>query len=222
MGSLPQLLLELFLSALPKNHSETALDAISLQTACLSVDSPSGATLTELFVHDLVNGFANTQKWTRRQTFAYVCERVLLDHALSMEQFRYFLLPHLIAMADDSVVNVRIAVCRALSLCDSSVQSHAIASDSRRLSPLTVETVLERLAADADMDVARAARQAMGQTVGNETVDVSMRGFRIRERENAFLDVHLVDNYEEDDMSLCSDYTNSETPTRNKQMGLSD
>ncbi|EYC16957.1 hypothetical protein Y032_0032g2590 [Ancylostoma ceylanicum] len=187
-----------------------------------SVDSPSPATLTELFVHDLVSGFANTQKWTRRQTFAYVCERVLLDHALSMEQFRYFLLPHLIAMADDSVVNVRIAVCRALSLCDSSVQSHAIASDSRRLSPLTVETVLERLAADPDMDVARAARQAMGQTVGNETVDVSMRGFRIREKENAFLDVQLVDNYEEDDMSLCSDYTSSETPTRNKQMGLSE
>lgn len=25
-------------------------------------------TLTELFVQDLVNGFANTQKWTRRQT----------------------------------------------------------------------------------------------------------------------------------------------------------
>lgn len=169
-----------------------------------------------------------------------MCERVLLDHALSMDQFRYFLLPHLIAMADDSefatgfpfsvkckatiffegVVNVRIAVCRALSLCDSSVQSHAIASDSRRLSPLTVETVLERLAADADMDVARAARQAMGQTVGNETVDVSMRGFRIREKENAYLDVQLVDNYEEDDMSLCSDYTSSETPTRNKQMGL--
>ncbi|KHJ94231.1 hypothetical protein OESDEN_05846 [Oesophagostomum dentatum] len=184
-----------------------------------SVDGPSDATLTELFVNDLVNGFANTQKWTRRQTFAYVCERVLLDHALSMEQFRYFLLPHLIAMADDSVVNVRIAVCRALALCDTSLQSHAIASDSRRLSPLTVKTVLERLAEDADMDVSRAARQALGQTIGGETVDISIRGFRIREKENAFLDAHLVDNYEEDDMSLCSDYT-SETSIRSTQLAL--
>ncbi|KAK6728968.1 hypothetical protein RB195_006180 [Necator americanus] len=184
-----------------------------------SVDASSHTTLTELFVHDLVSGFANTQKWTRRQTFAYVCERVLLDHALSMEQFRYFLLSHLIAMADDSVVNVRIAVCRALSLCDSSLHSHAIAGDSRRLAPLTVNTVLERLAADTDMDVARAARQALGQTTGTETIDISMRGFRIREKENAFLDLQLVDNFEEDDMSLCSDYT-SGTPVRQSQIGF--
>lgn len=171
-------------------------------------------TLTELFVQDLVNGFANTQKWTRRQTFAYVCERVLLDHSLSMEQFRYFLLPHLISMATDSVVNVRIAVCRALSLCDSSLQSHAIASDSKRLEPLTVRTVLDRLAEDDDMDVSRAARQAMGQTVGSEVVDITTRGFRIRDKENALLDSQMVDNYDENDMSLCSDYTSSETSLR--------
>nr|CDJ80497.1 HEAT domain containing protein [Haemonchus contortus] len=172
-----------------------------------SSDSPTGSTLTELFIQDLVNGFANTQKWTRRQTFAYVCERVLLDHSLSMEQFRFFLLPHLISMATDSVVNVRIAVCRALSHCDSTLQSHAIASDSKRLTPLTVKTVLDRLANDDDMDVARAARLALGQTVGSETVDISMRGFRIREKENAMLDSQLVDDYEENDMSLCSDYS---------------
>ncbi|KAK6056958.1 HEAT repeat protein, partial [Cooperia oncophora] len=177
-----------------------------------SNDSSSGSTLTELFIQDLVNGFANTQKWTRRQTFAYVCERVLLDHSLSMEQFRYFLLPHLISMATDNVVNVRIAVCRALTLCDASLQSHAIASDSKRLTPLTVKTVLDRLANDDDMDVARAARVALGQTVGNEVVDIAMRGFRIREKENAMLDSQLVDDYEENDMSLCSDY--SETSLR--------
>ncbi|WKX90212.1 hypothetical protein Q1695_009227 [Nippostrongylus brasiliensis] len=179
-----------------------------------SSDCPKGTTLTELFIQDLVNGFANTQKWTRRQTFAYVCERVLVDHSLSMEQFRCFLLPHLISMATDSVVNVRIAVCRALSLCDSSMQSHAIASDSKRLTPLTVRTVLDRLAEDEDMDVARAARQALGQTIGSETVDIAMRGFRIREKENALLDSQLVDNYEQNDMSLCSDYTNSDTSVR--------
>ncbi|VDL70336.1 unnamed protein product [Nippostrongylus brasiliensis] len=33
-----------------------------------SSDCPKGTTLTELFIQDLVNGFANTQKWTRRQT----------------------------------------------------------------------------------------------------------------------------------------------------------
>ncbi|VDM69045.1 unnamed protein product [Strongylus vulgaris] len=137
-----------------------------------SVDAPSGATLTELFVHDLVS----------------------------------------------DVINVRIAVCRALSLCDSTVQSDAIASDSRGQSPLTVETVLERLAEDSDMDVARAARQAMGRTIGSETVDISMRGFRIREKENSLLDAQMIDNYEEDDMSLCSDYATSETSIRSTQL----
>lgn len=77
-----------------------------------------------------------------------------------------------------------------------------------------MRTVLDRLAEDDDMDVSRAARQAMGQTVGSEVVDITTRGFRIRDKENALLDSQMVDNYDENDMSLCSDYTSSETSLR--------
>uniref|UniRef100_A0A0K0DHR9 HEAT repeat protein n=1 Tax=Angiostrongylus cantonensis TaxID=6313 RepID=A0A0K0DHR9_ANGCA len=165
--------------------------------------SSSSTSLTELFVHDLVNGFANTQKWTRRQTFVFVCERVLKDHSLSQEQFRLFLLPHLLSMASDDVVNVRIAVCRALSLLGPSLHSPATTNDFKTTSSLDVRVVLEQLVMDNDMDVSRAARLAMGQMVGRETVDISTRGFRLWERENAFL--QMTDNYEDRDMSLCSD-----------------
>ena len=38
-----------------------------------SSDARPAAVLSEMFVADLVNGFAKTQKWNRRQTFALLC-----------------------------------------------------------------------------------------------------------------------------------------------------
>ncbi|KAJ1367088.1 hypothetical protein KIN20_027939 [Parelaphostrongylus tenuis] len=171
--------------------------------------SSSSTSLSELFVHDLVSGFANTQKWTRRQTFVFVCERVLKDHSLSREQFRFFLLPHLLSMASDDVVNVRIAVCRTLSLLGPPLKSPALKNVFKTTSPLDVNVVLNQLAMDSDADVSRAARLAMGQTVATETIDISSRGIRIRERENAFFE--MTDNYEDKDMSLCSDYMSKDS-----------
>uniref|UniRef100_A0A1I7XN24 HEAT repeat-containing protein n=1 Tax=Heterorhabditis bacteriophora TaxID=37862 RepID=A0A1I7XN24_HETBA len=153
---------------------------------------------TDLFVQDLVNGFAKTQKWTRRQTFAFVCERVLIDHSLSIEQFRYFLLSHLSAMACDNVANVRIAVCRALSLCDPSLYSPPLHFE---ITP-PVGDVLSRLMDDDDMDVARSARVACGKQLTREIVDITLRGLRIREKEETLLETRMIDNYEEVDMSM--------------------
>ncbi|KAK6028320.1 HEAT repeat protein [Ostertagia ostertagi] len=172
---------------------------------CLSPETRKGMidALPQFMPMDnsMLNG-----NWRYRHEFAKQCNK--LCEMYGIEEINRTMSAIALTLAND-VVNVRIAVCRALSLCDSSLQSHAIASDSKRLTPLTVNTVLERLASDDDMDVARAARQAMGQTVGNETVEISMRGFRIREKENALLDTQLVDDYEENDMSLCSDYSES-------------
>ncbi|KJH53524.1 HEAT repeat protein [Dictyocaulus viviparus] len=172
-------------------------------------DSLSHTSLTELFVNDLVNGFANTQKWTRRQTFAYICQQVLMEGSLPWEQFRLFLLPHLLTMASDGVVNVRIAVCQALYFCNSSSHYPTATSDSNTLLTWDVHIALKQLLLDDDMDVSRAARRAMRQSIRDETVDISIRCTRIKEKENAYFQV--VDNYEERDMSLCSDYTISET-----------
>ncbi|GFU21325.1 hypothetical protein NPIL_165281 [Nephila pilipes] len=62
--------------------------------------------LTEKFVHSL--------KWLHRQLYVYICQQMVLEKALSPDQFAEDALPQLLYLCWDRVPNVRIAIARCL------------------------------------------------------------------------------------------------------------
>lgn len=71
--------------------------------------------LTNSFIQDVVRGFAVSQRFARRQSFAYFCREVKEIQALSEEKFAVDLLKPYMALADDRIPNVRITFLRSLA-----------------------------------------------------------------------------------------------------------
>ncbi|XP_074843553.1 serine/threonine-protein phosphatase 4 regulatory subunit 1 isoform X3 [Carettochelys insculpta] len=73
---------------------------------------------TSTFVLDLmtelVEKFCRCQRWSGRQTFVYICQTVIEDDCLPMDQFAVYLLPHLLHLASDRVPNVRVLLAKTL------------------------------------------------------------------------------------------------------------
>lgn len=60
--------------------------------------------------------FAHSKKWKRRQTFCLLCEEILKEQSLSPSRFASDLMPHLLDLSWDPVVNVRLVVARCLAV----------------------------------------------------------------------------------------------------------
>ncbi|CAI4221661.1 unnamed protein product [Auanema sp. JU1783] len=172
----------------------------NMESAEESTDNKPLAPLSERLVQDIVSGFAKTQKWTRRQTFVNLCERCLRRNAMDEEQFRYFFLPHVSAMAFDKVANVRLGVCRVLGLLNPELKPAPLGNEQT----LSVKEILNRLVGDSDMDVSREARIAMRLPPLTDYIDVRDRHKRLQEREDAMIVSHTMekDNYSHCDMSI--------------------
>ncbi|XP_067403893.1 serine/threonine-protein phosphatase 4 regulatory subunit 1 isoform X2 [Emydura macquarii macquarii] len=73
---------------------------------------------TPTFVVDLMNElvekFCRCPKWSGRQTFVFICQTVIEDDCLPMDQFAVHLLPHLLHLASDRVPNVRVLLAKTL------------------------------------------------------------------------------------------------------------
>uniref|UniRef100_A0A8C0GF14 Serine/threonine-protein phosphatase 4 regulatory subunit 1 n=1 Tax=Chelonoidis abingdonii TaxID=106734 RepID=A0A8C0GF14_CHEAB len=73
---------------------------------------------TSAFVVDLMNEliekFCRCPKWSGRQTFVFICQTVIEDDCLPMDQFAVQLLPHLLHLASDRVPNVRVLLAKTL------------------------------------------------------------------------------------------------------------
>uniref|UniRef100_A0A803VDY0 Serine/threonine-protein phosphatase 4 regulatory subunit 1 n=1 Tax=Ficedula albicollis TaxID=59894 RepID=A0A803VDY0_FICAL len=73
---------------------------------------------TPTFVVDLMNElvekFCRCHKWSGRQTFVFICQTVIEDDCLPMDQFAEHLLPHLLHLASDKVPNVRVLLAKTL------------------------------------------------------------------------------------------------------------
>ncbi len=66
---------------------------------------------------ELAEQFAHSLQWARRQSFAFLCSSLIRTPGLPDDIYARDVLPHLLDLSWDNVVNVRIAVARTLA-CD--------------------------------------------------------------------------------------------------------
>ncbi|UMM10689.1 hypothetical protein L5515_000346 [Caenorhabditis briggsae] len=152
--------------------------------------------LSEQFVDDIISSFAKTQKWTRRQTFCFICAQILRDKQCNGIQFRYFFSVPLLNLVHDKVANVRLASCEAMSVWRKTLIA-ARSSRSPYSSPSSTEgasirrdinlvsDMMVKLTTDSDIDAAFLAKKCQGLTDDQQPVDVEARTNRMREREQA-------------------------------------
>lgn len=72
--------------------------------------------LTSTLLMRLSEHFAHSKKWKRRQTFCLLCEEILKEDSLPPSRFASDLMPHLLDLSWDPVVNVRLVVARCLAV----------------------------------------------------------------------------------------------------------
>ncbi|KAJ3603118.1 hypothetical protein NHX12_030862 [Muraenolepis orangiensis] len=66
------------------------------------------------FINELIVRFCHCNKWVGRQAFAFICQAVVEEDCMPMDQFAQHLLPSLLSLSSDSVANVRVLVAKAL------------------------------------------------------------------------------------------------------------
>ncbi|OXB79271.1 UNVERIFIED_CONTAM: hypothetical protein H355_013192 [Colinus virginianus] len=66
------------------------------------------------FINELVVKFRHCSKWVGRQAFAFICQAVVEEECMPVEQFVEHLLPSLLSLASDPVPNVRVLLAKAL------------------------------------------------------------------------------------------------------------
>ncbi|VDK60062.1 unnamed protein product, partial [Gongylonema pulchrum] len=128
----------------------------------------SPVPVTESFVNDIVNGFARSMSWQRRQTFALFCEKCIESRLMSYDQFSSLLLDDLLKLSFDAVPNVRLAFARAVSQTRGGRSFHGERDSS------AVRRGLQKLLIDKDLDCRRAARNSLGFSDTESLVDVSL------------------------------------------------
>ncbi|KAF7658060.1 hypothetical protein LDENG_00018090 [Lucifuga dentata] len=66
------------------------------------------------FIKELTVRFCHCPKWVGRQAFAFICQAIVEEDCMPMEQFSQHLLPSLLSLSSDPVANVRVLVAKAL------------------------------------------------------------------------------------------------------------
>ncbi|KAM4028020.1 serine/threonine-protein phosphatase 4 regulatory subunit 1 isoform 2-T2 [Anomaloglossus baeobatrachus] len=72
------------------------------------------STLAMDLMNKLVEQFCKSPKWSGRQSFVFICQALIEDDCLPMEQFAMHLMPHLLQLASDRVPNVRVLLAKTL------------------------------------------------------------------------------------------------------------
>ncbi|XP_072568521.1 serine/threonine-protein phosphatase 4 regulatory subunit 1 isoform X1 [Paramormyrops kingsleyae] len=123
----------------------------------LSSDPP----LVADFMVELVDKFCHSPKWSGRQAFASVCQLVIEDDCVSLEQFSEHLLAPLLQLASDPVPNVRVLLAKTIrqSLLEREYFLHSANSHQEAL-----EQALVALQTDLDKDVKYFASVHPGST----------------------------------------------------------
>ncbi|PBC26538.1 Serine/threonine-protein phosphatase 4 regulatory subunit [Apis cerana cerana] len=88
--------------------------ALSLVTQIVAHLSDNERHVTALF-QELRFSLVYAKKWIRRQTFAFVCAKLISSNAISGDRFSQEMLPNLLKLSTDKVPNVRLVVARTLS-----------------------------------------------------------------------------------------------------------
>ncbi|CAB1315521.1 unnamed protein product, partial [Coregonus sp. 'balchen'] len=66
------------------------------------------------FINELIVRFCHCPKWVGRQAFAFICQAIVEEDCMPMDQFAQHLLPSLLSLSLDPVANVRVLVAKAL------------------------------------------------------------------------------------------------------------
>lgn len=102
------------------------------------------------FVCDIINKFAHSPQWTRRQAYAQLCQNLLEQNAETGEQFSQEFLPSLLFLLVDPVPNVRLSLARTLAQCILlSDYFRDLNSEGRD----AINSAIQRLQDDSDRDV---------------------------------------------------------------------
>ncbi|XP_051562416.1 serine/threonine-protein phosphatase 4 regulatory subunit 1-like [Myxocyprinus asiaticus] len=102
------------------------------------------------FINELIMRFCHCPKWVGRQAFAFICQAVLEEDCMPMEQFAQHLLPSLLSLSSDPVPNVRVLVAKALR---QSVLEKPYFKDPGSAYSDEIEEALSELRMDKDRDV---------------------------------------------------------------------
>ncbi|XP_041588799.1 serine/threonine-protein phosphatase 4 regulatory subunit 1-like isoform X2 [Vulpes lagopus] len=76
--------------------------------------SHSESALGLSFISELIVRFRHCAKWVGRQAFAFICQAVVSEECIPVDQFVEHLLPSLLSLATDPVPNVRVLLAKAL------------------------------------------------------------------------------------------------------------
>uniref|UniRef100_A0A672JFG6 Phosphatase 2A Regulatory Subunit A helical domain-containing protein n=1 Tax=Salarias fasciatus TaxID=181472 RepID=A0A672JFG6_SALFA len=100
------------------------------------------------FINELTVRFCHCPKWVGRQAFAFICQAIVEEDCMPMEQFSQHLLPSLLSLSSDPVANVRVLVAKALR---QSVMEKG--NPHTNISTATLEETVMTLQSDKDRDV---------------------------------------------------------------------
>uniref|UniRef100_A0A8C6NVW2 Protein phosphatase 4, regulatory subunit 1-like n=1 Tax=Nothobranchius furzeri TaxID=105023 RepID=A0A8C6NVW2_NOTFU len=102
------------------------------------------------FINELTVRFCHCPKWVGRQAFAFICQAVVEEDCMPMEQFSQHLLPSLLSLSSDPVANVRVLVAKALR---QSVMEKAYFKEPGCAYSDELEETVMTLQSDKDRDV---------------------------------------------------------------------
>jgi len=104
----------------------------------------------ESLSEQLRSQFACANTWSQRQSYAFLCGQLVAEQSLALHDFSLLFLPHLLALADDRVPNVRIAVSKMLATYIGSLDHY---QNPENEATKAVQCTLEKLGQDKDRDV---------------------------------------------------------------------
>uniref|UniRef100_A0AAZ3SXN2 WW-binding domain-containing protein n=1 Tax=Oncorhynchus tshawytscha TaxID=74940 RepID=A0AAZ3SXN2_ONCTS len=102
------------------------------------------------FSNELIARFCHCPKWVGRQAFAFICQAIVEEDCMPMDQFAQHLLPSLLSLSLDPVANVRVLVAKALR---QSVMEKAYFKEPGSAYLEELEETVMTLQADKDRDV---------------------------------------------------------------------
>ncbi|XP_009075822.1 PREDICTED: serine/threonine-protein phosphatase 4 regulatory subunit 1-like [Acanthisitta chloris] len=119
------------------------------------------------FINELVVRFRHCSKWVGRQAFAFICQAVVEEECMPVEQFVEHLLPSLLSLASDPVPNVRVLLAKALR--QTLLEKAYFKSVGNPHLEAAEETILA-LQSDRDQDVSFFATIKLKQAFKDENV----------------------------------------------------
>ncbi|XP_017264449.1 serine/threonine-protein phosphatase 4 regulatory subunit 1 [Kryptolebias marmoratus] len=102
------------------------------------------------FINELTVKFCHCPKWVGRQAFAFICQAIVEEDCMPMDQFSQHLLPSLLSLSSDPVANVRVLVAKALR---QSIMEKAYFKDPGCGYSDELEETVMALQSDKDRDV---------------------------------------------------------------------